>query len=376
MSKDYYNTLGLSKNATQEEIKKAFRKKAHEYHPDKKTGNEAKFKEANEAYQTLGNESKRKQYDQFGSTFDQAGFGGGGFSAENGSARGWNWQDFARQTGARQDGFRTNINFQDFDLGDIFSDFFGQGRGQKQAAASFGADLEYRMEIELEESAFGAEKNIGIEKLDKCDNCGGKGYDSKAKIITCPQCHGQGRITQTQRTILGSFQTQSICPTCRGEGKKPDKFCSECHGQGISKQVKQLKVKIPAGINSGESIKLSGEGEAGEKGGHSGDLYITFTIRPHRQFARHGYDILSKQEINIVQAALGGKIEISTVDGQYRLKVPAGTEFGKVFKLSGKGSYKLHGRGRGDHLVEITIKVPKNLSRKAKKLLEELNKEI
>ena len=367
MSKDYYGVLGVSKNATQDEIKKAFRKKAHEYHPDKKTGDETKFKEANEAYQTLSNQSKRKQYDQFGSTFDQAGFGGG-------QGGGFNWQDFAQQGGGQQQGsYRTNVNFDD--LGDIFGDFFGGGRSQRQTTAS-GVDLEYRMQIDLEESAFGAEKDIKIEKLEKCENCQGKGYDSSAKVVTCPECNGKGRVTRTQRTILGAFQTESVCPTCRGEGKKPDKFCAKCHGDGRSKQSKQLKIKIPAGISNGESIKLPGEGEAGGKGSPSGDLYITFTVRPHKQFARHGCDILYKQEINIVQASLGDKVEINTLDGQYRLKVPAGTESGKVFKISGEGSHKLHGRGRGDHLVEVTVNIPRSLTRKAKKLLEDLKKEI
>lgn len=368
MSKDYYSALGVAKSASQDEIKKAFRKLAHEYHPDKNgSGDEKKFKEINEAYQVLGNAEKRKQYDQFGSAFNNAGgtgFGGAGF----------NWQDFARQAGG-QGGFRSSVNFEDFDLGDIFGDFFGGGRS-RSASRSRGSDLEYRMEISLKESAFGAEKIINIEKQDECDNCGGKGYEAKAKIISCPECKGSGRVVRQQRTIFGAFQTETICPTCEGEGSKPDKFCSVCHGAGRVKKAKQLKIKIPAGINQGESIKLSGEGEAGEKGSPAGDLYISFVIKAEAGFKREGYDILSRQEINMVQAAMGDKIEVETLGGRVKLKIPAGVQSGQVFKLEGTGAYKLHGRGRGDQLVEVVVKTPKRLSRKAKKLLEELGDEI
>jgi molecular chaperone DnaJ len=373
MAKDYYSILGVSKNASQDEIKRAFRKLAHKYHPDKNgTGDETKFKEVNEAYQVLSKPEKRKQYDQFGSTFDQAGFGSSGGASGTGFG-GFNWQDFARAAGNQ--GFRTNINFEDFDLGDIFGGIFGGGRGAARQRTR-GADLEYQMEISLNDSAFGVEKIINLEKMDVCEKCGGKGYDSKAKIITCPQCEGRGRIRQTQRSIFGTFQTESICPTCGGEGKKPDRFCSQCHGTGRVVKSEQLKIKIPAGINQGESIKLAGQGEAGEKGRPAGDLYITFRIKPEAGFKREGYDILSKAKLNIVQAALGDKIRVKTLDGLVKLKIPAGTQTGQVFKLAGKGTYKLHGRGRGDQLVEIEVVVPEKISRKAKKLLEELAEEL
>jgi len=376
MSKDYYNILGVSKSATQEEIKKSFRKKAHEYHPDKSTGDEAKFKEINEAYQTLGNGEKRKQYDQFGQTFGNSqgfGYGGQGFSGQ-----GFNWQDFASQAGGQSGGFRTNVNFEDFDLGDIFGDFFGGSFSRKSTRKTSvrGSDLEYRIEIDIRDSAFGAEKVINIEKDNICNNCHGKGYDASAKIITCPECRGKGYTFENQRTIFGAFQSQRACPTCQGEGKKPDKFCFKCHGMGKLRERSQLKIKIPAGINEGESIKLSGQGEAGTKGGLNGDLYITFRIKPDWKFKRANYDILSKEEINIVQASLGDKIEVATLNGSVRLKIPAGIESGKIFKLSGMGTEKLHGRGNGDQLVEIIIKTPKNISRKAKKLLEELRSEV
>jgi len=369
MSQDYYETLGVDKKASQDEIKKAFRKKAHQYHPDKSNGgDEKKFKEANEAYQTLKDEKKRQQYDQYGSAFN----GAGGFSGGQGGA-GFNWQDFAQQAGA-QGGFRSSANFEGFDLGDIFGDIFGGGgRARRQTR---GNDLQYQMEISLKESAFGVEKFINIDKMAECDNCNGKGYDSKAKVVECPQCKGKGKISQQQRTMFGVFQTEGICPTCQGEGKKPDKFCSQCHGAGRVNKSKQLKIKIPAGINTGESIRLSGEGEAGEKGSSAGDLYIVFKIRPEKGFKRVNYDILTKEDINFAQAALGDKIQITTLDGVVSLKIPAGTESGQIFKLTGKGVEKLHGRGRGDQLVEVEIKTPKRLSRKAKKLLEDLGKEI
>ena len=374
MAKDYYSILGVNKSATADDIKKAFRQKAHQYHPDKSTGDEAKFKEINEAYQVLGNEQKRKQYDQFGGTFDGAGFSSGagaGFS-------GFNWQDFMRQNADQTGGFRTNVNFNgfDFDAGDVFGDFFGGRSRQSQSRPTGqpGADLEYKMEIDLKESAFGGERMINFDQLALCGHCQGKGYDSSAKVITCPQCHGSGQVVQS--AFGGMFQTRAVCPTCQGEGKKPDKFCAKCHGQGRVRQTRQLKIKIPAGINRGETIRLSGAGEAGVKGGPNGDLYITFAIKPDNYFKRQGYDILSVQSIDIVQAALGDKIDVDTLDGAVRLKIPSGTESGQVFKLSGKGATKLHGRGRGDHLVEIVVTTPKSLSRKAKKLLEELKREL
>ena len=380
MSKNYYDILGVQKSASQDEIKKAFRKLAHEHHPDKAGGNEAKFKEINEAYQALGNEEKRKQYDQFGQTFNNAqGFGAG---------QGFNWQDFMRQSGNGSQGFNFSFNDEDFsagnesafggDPGDLFGDFFGGGskNRSRKARRDRGQDLEYQMEISLKESAFGAEEIIRIEKQEVCDNCGGKGYDSFVKINACARCGGRGRITEQRRTIFGVFQNERICSECEGEGKRPEKYCASCGGAGRVTDEKQLKIKIPAGINNGQSIKLTGEGEAGEKGAGAGDLYITFSIKPEHGFKREGNDIIAKKNINITQAALGDKVEIETLDGWVNLKVPAGTESGKIFRWVGKGTQKLHGRGRGDQLVEIIVKTPAGLSRRAKELLEELGEEI
>ncbi|NMC51791.1 molecular chaperone DnaJ [Candidatus Kuenenbacteria bacterium] len=374
MASDYYEILGVPKSASQEEIKKAFRKLAHEHHPDKKSGNEAKFKEINEAYQVLNNPEKRKQYDQFGQTFNSSGgfggsqgFGGGGF----------NWQDFANQYG-NQSGFRTNINFEDLDLGDIFGEFFGGGarRGGRAGRRARGEDLEYKIEITLKEAVFGVEKIINIKKQESCSNCQGRGYDGSAKLENCKTCDGKGRIVRQQRTIFGVYQSEQACGDCDGSGKKPDRYCNICGGDGRLIKEKQLKIKIPAGIDNGQSIKLTGEGEAGEKGSPAGDLYISFMVLPMAGFKREGDDILSKKEINIAQAALGDKVEVETLDGWVNLKIPSGTQGGKVFKLPGKGINRLHGRGRGDQLVEIVVKTPENLSRRAKSLLEELEEEI
>ncbi|NMB48309.1 molecular chaperone DnaJ [Candidatus Kuenenbacteria bacterium] len=373
MAKDYYDILGVSRSATQEEIKKAFRKLAHEHHPDKASGNEAKFKEINEAYQVLNNPDKRKQYDQFGQTFNSAGgqsYGGG-----------FNWQDFARQAGGTG-GFNTggfSFNGEEFDLGDIFGEFFGGRGGQGRRGGSSrarGSDLEYTMEISLKESAFGAEKVISVEKQTTCENCQGKGYDDTAKLETCKTCGGKGRVMKQQRTIFGVYQSEQLCPECEGGGKKPDRPCKACGGDGRVIKEKQLKIKIPAGIDNGQSIKLTGEGEAGEKGSPAGDLYITFRVQPAKGFKREGDDILTIKEINIAQASLGDKVEVETLDGWVSLKIPAGTQSGKVFKLSDKGVQRLHGRGRGDQLVEIIVKTPEGLSRKAKELMEELREEI
>lgn len=369
MSKDYYKILGVEKNASQDDIKKAFRKKAHEYHPDKGTGNEAKFKEVNEAYQTLKDEKKRKQYDQFGSDFAN-GFGGAG------GGGGFNWQDFARAQG--QGGFNgAGMNFEGFDLGDIFGEFFGGARsGSGRARSRRGSDLEYKMQISLEESAFGGKRTIEVTKMDMCSSCSGKGYDKNSKMETCSTCKGQGKVIENQRTIFGAFQSERVCPNCDGQGKKPDKSCQACSGEGRVRNSKRLEVAIPAGINNGESIKITGEGEAGAKGSPSGDLYVTFVVEAKPGYRRDGYDIYYRREINIAEATLGAKVDIKTLDGEVNLKIPAGTESGKLLKISGRGAEKLHGRGRGDFIVEVVVVVPKKLSSKAKKAMEVLRDEL
>ncbi|MFH1457497.1 MAG: molecular chaperone DnaJ [Patescibacteria group bacterium] len=381
MAKDYYSILGVNKGDSQDEIKKAFRKKAHEFHPDKQNGNEAKFKEINEAYQTLGDKDKRAQYDQFGTTFDSAGMGGGGQGGFGG--QGFNWQDFARQYGGQQQGnYRTNINFEDIgdifgDIGDMFGFSTGRTRGSARTSAQSGEDIQIQMTIDFREAVFGTEKIISLNKYDKCSRCNGQGYESNSKIITCPQCKGTGQIQHVQRTIFGAFSTASVCPTCKGQGKKPESYCSQCRGAGRVKSKSQIKITIPAGINTGETIKISEQGNAGSKAGRPGDLYISFDIKPDKEFTRENYDILSKIEINISQASLGDKIEVETLDGPVSLKIPSGTQSGKVFVLKNKGVPVLNSPGRrGDQQIEVIVNIPTKLSRKQKKLLEELKEDF
>jgi len=371
MSKDYYNILGVGKDASQEEIKKAFRKKAHKCHPDKKGGDEAKFKEVNEAYQVLGDEKKRSQYDQFGSAFEHAQTGGGfqgfngfrdfsgfanGFSSRGGSASGW------------------NIEYDD--LGDIFSgigDIFGFGGAKRTARKRRGSDMQTVLTIDFIEAVFGTEKEINLRKNVKCDHCRGNLAEPGTKIETCKVCGGRGRVIKIQKTILGNIQVQAVCDNCAGEGKVYAKKCTKCAGTGAVMETVSLKVKIPAGINNNETIRLSGQGEAGEKGAGDGDLYIKIQVKPDSRFERQGYDIKTKIKISFTQAVLGDKINIETVDGLVKLKIPAGTQSSTVFKLRGKGVVKLQESGKGDHYVEVIIKTPTFLSRKQKEQLTDLN---
>ncbi|MBN2884633.1 molecular chaperone DnaJ [Patescibacteria group bacterium] len=356
MSKDYYKDLGVNKNASADEIKAAFRKKAHEHHPDK-GGNEAKFKEINEAYQVLGNVDKRKQYDQFGSSF------------QNGQAGGGYGQGFG--------GFNGGVNINMDDLGDIFGgfgDIFGFGGSHSaQRSAERGRDLEMSLSVDFLDAVHGTETEISFPHLKKCSTCNGSGHAHDAKITTCSTCNGSGRINRVQRTILGAIQTQVTCPDCHGEGKKASANCHHCHGQGRVKEMETIKVKIPAGINQGESIRLAGHGDAGEKGASGGDLFLRIRINAHQNFKREGDDIHTQVEINIVQATLGDTINIDTVSGNFKLKIPEGTQGQTIFRLKGKGVTHLHGRGQGDHFVRVKVLIPKNLNKKQKDILLGLN---
>ncbi|MDI3496370.1 MAG: molecular chaperone DnaJ [Patescibacteria group bacterium] len=357
MSKDYYNVLGVSKSASSDEIKAAFRKKAHQYHPDK-GGDEEKFKEVNEAYQVLGNETKRKQYDQFGTTFNNSGGPSGGQS----------WGGFS--------GFQNGANFDFDDISDMFGgfgDIFGfsgsQARTKRETA---GRDMEILIKLDFLEAVFGTEKEISFPKKAQCDRCNGTGAEPRAKIETCPVCHGSGFVVKLQRTILGNIKTKQTCSQCGGEGKIYSESCSKCGGSGVYRKQENLKVKIPAGINSGESIRLSGKGEAGERGAPAGDLFLRIQVLPHKKFQRDNYDIKTEEEISVTQAIVGAKIEIETVEGKVTLKIPEGTQSGTIFKLKDKGISRLHGSGKGDHYVKIKVKIPKNLTKKQKNTLIEL----
>lgn len=355
MGKDYYKTLGIEKNASDEEIKKAFRTLAHKYHPDKATGDEQKFKEINEAYQVLKDPQKRKQYDQFGSGF-QGGAGGG-----------FNWADFAQ--GGGNGGFQVDMN----DLGDIFGSFFGGGRQQqRRSGPQRGQDIQVNIRISFDQAIRGFTKEIELDKTETCSHCQGNGAEPGTKINTCEDCKGTGAQTQIQQTMLGAFQTRVTCRTCMGQGSTFEKPCTTCDGKGIERKKKTLKIEVPAGINTGETLRLTGEGEAGQKGGHSGDLYVHVLVEPSEIFQRQGYDIFTVQEVDFPTAVLGGKVLVETIDGPVELKVPATTKQGSILKLKGKGVTKVRSKNRGDHLVEIRIHVPKHVSKQAKKQLEQL----
>jgi len=370
MSKDYYNILGVPKDASKDQIKKAFREKAHVYHPDKKGGDEKKFKEINEAYQVLGNDEKRKQYDQFGTTFDQQGGFGGGM----------NWEDFMRY--ARQGGGATysNVDFGDFgDLGDILGDLFGGGFGfggsRSRKTQTRGRDLQVSLTLDFKEAVFGIKKTIELHKLVVCEKCQGSGAEPGSKIIECKTCAGQGKVRRVQRTILGNIQTVTTCEDCFGEGRVHEKKCAKCSGQGRIKEKKDLEVKIPAGVDHGTTLKVPGEGEAGLRNAKSGDLYIQLHVKPDPYFTRENDNIITKEEISFSTSALGGEIPVKTIDGEVSLKIPASTPSGKIFILRGKGVPHFQHFGRGDHLVQINIKTPSNLSKRQKQILAELREE-
>ncbi len=348
MGKDYYKILDVDKGASQEEIKKAFRKKAHSHHPDKEGGDEEKFKEANEAYQVLGDPEKRQKYDQYGSAaFDGQGPGGG---------QGFGGFDFSGAGGFE-------------DLGDIFGDLFGGGR-RRGPATPRGNDVQVDLDLSFKESVFGVDRDIELTKVSSCERCTGTGGEPGTSMDTCGTCNGSGVQVTAQRTILGVMQHKQTCSNCQGTGETASKNCTSCHGQGVDKINKKLSIRIPAGVDHGATLRVRGEGEA-VKGGKSGDLFVRLHVKPDKRFDRQGSTIISYAKIGFTQAALGDTIEAPTVDGAVDLKIPAGTQSGAQFKLKGKG---VDGpRGRGDQIVVVEVITPKKLSRAQKKLLEELD---
>jgi molecular chaperone DnaJ len=359
MSKDYYKILGVEKTASQDEVKKAFLKLAHQYHPDKNGGKDEKFKEINEAYQVIGNAEKRKQFDQFGSAGPAGGFGGG----QGGYGQGFGGFD------------GMNINMDD--LGDMFGGFgdifgFGGGRNSRKRGPQRGRDIEAAMNVDFMEAIFGVEKEVTLKKKVVCAKCHGSGAEPGAKVEECSTCKGHGRVRRVQQTILGNIQTEVNCPDCAGEGKTVSQKCEACHGAGTVYDTVKFKVKIPAGVDNGGRIRVPGYGEAGEKGASSGDLYLEMHVKPSDKFERDDYDILTQKEITFTQAALGDKIEIETVHGAVELKIPEGTQSGTVFKLKNKGVPYTDGHTKGDHLVTVIIRTPKSLTKKQKEALKEL----
>ena len=357
MSKDYYKTLNISKSASADDIKRAYKKLAVKYHPDvnKEAGAEAKFKEINEAYQVLSDPQKKSNYDQFGS----ADMGGAGFNRSSGG-QGFAGFDFS--------GFNTGGGgFEGID--DIFDVFFGGGgnRGRRKKE-NRGRDVEILIELDFKEAVTGSEKDISYSVMSTCPDCHGAGGTN---LKRCSQCGGEGQITKTQRTILGSFAQTVICPACKGRGEIPENVCRECGGSGKTRQTKNIKVKIPAGVNDGSAIRIAEGGEAGEDG--AGDLYLRIKIKPNKEFEREGQDIFSEIEIPYSSATLGDRINIETVDGKVSLNIPAGTSSHTQFRLKGKGvPYPNNPRQRGDHLVTVKIRVPKKITREEREILEKL----
>ncbi len=365
MSKDYYKVLGVEKSASTDEIKKAFRKLAHKYHPDKKTGDEAKFKEVNEAYQVLGNETKRKQFDQFGSDFEQQGGFGGGM----------NWEDFMHATRSGGGGFQGG-NFGGIDLGDIFGDMFGFGGGRGRSQTQRGRDVQIDVEISFREAVFGTEKSVKLMKRNACDVCKGSGAEPGSNHKTCPECKGNGQVRHIQQTILGAIQSAATCGTCAGTGQVAEKQCKHCGGDGAVRSESEMKIKVPAGIDDGSTLRISSKGEHPGTGGAAGDLYVRVHVKSEKGYERHGDDIYTQVHISMMQAALGDHIHIDTLDGSKKLNIPSGTQSYQKFRLKGLGVTRLQSNKRGDQYVEIIVDIPKKLSHKAKKLLEELSNEI
>ncbi len=353
--KDYYNVLGVDKKANKDEIKKAFRTLAHKYHPDKKTGDDAKFKEINEAYSVLSDDQKRAQYDQFGSAGPN--MGGGGFGG------GFEGFDFSQFTQGNANGF-------EFDFGDIFGDVFGGG-GRRQAKR--GRDISIDIEISFEDSVFGVERTVLLNKVSKCDTCSGTGGEKGSEQITCSKCNGKGNIREVKRTFFGQFETQATCDTCHGSGKVPKNKCSTCHGEGVLKRETEIKVKIPAGIESGEMIRLSGAGEAIATG-QAGDLYIKTYVKKHNLFRKEGENLVMDLPVLLTDALLGGEVSVKTLDGDITLKIPEGLKHGEILRIKGKGVAIERGH-RGDILVKTAIIMPTKLSKGVKKAIEDLKKE-
>jgi molecular chaperone DnaJ len=360
MNKDYYNILGVSKNASSDDIKKSYRRLARQYHPDvnKQPGAEEKFKEINEAYQVLGDDRKRANYDQFGSA--EGGFGGQGFGGFEGF-------DFGSFQG----------DFSNFgNLSDIFETFFGgRQRSARTGAVERGNDLSLELTITLEEAAHGTEREVEISHLVKCPKCNGSGAKAGTTPKKCTTCNGTGQVQRSQRTILGSFTQVMPCPDCRGSGQTITNPCDECRGAGRIRQRTKIKISIPAGIDNGYKLRLEGKGDVGPRGGPTGNLYAFINVKRHPIFRRDGADLYYQYTASITQAALGDEIQIPTIDGTVTLKIPKGTQPATTFRLREKGMPHLHHSTKGDLYILVEVKVPTNLNKKQEELLKEFAKQ-
>jgi molecular chaperone DnaJ len=359
MGKDYYDILGVDKKADKEEIKKAFRALAHKYHPDKKGGDASKFKEINEAYSVLSDDKKRAEYDTYGHSFNGAAGGqGGGF----GGGQGFGDFDFSQ--------FTQGGNGFEFDLGDIFGDVFGGGRRSRQKR---GRDISLDLELSFEDSIFGVERTVLLNKVSKCDNCNGNGAEKGSEMTTCEVCNGKGSIREMKRTFFGQFETMSPCENCHGAGKVPKQKCHLCKGHGVLKKESEIKVQIPPGIDNGEMIRLSGAGEA-IVGGQAGDLYIKIYVKKHPVFRKDGTNLVMDLNVKLSDALLGLDQTVPTLDGVIKVKIPEGVTHGEVLRVKGKGIPSDMGK-RGDLLIKLHILMPKKMSKEAKKLVESLKEE-
>ena len=358
---DYYQILGIARTASQEEIKKAFHKLAHKYHPDK-GGDESKFKEINEAYQVLSDSQKRQQYDQFGRVFDQQGAPGG----DPGFDFNWMWGNRPQQ----------EVEFDFEDIGDVFESFFGGARKTAKKDHKKGKDIQVDIEIALERVLKESIEKINLVKQVVCHRCNGVGAEPNSKIKECFSCRGSGQVQQVKKTFLGSYTTVTTCPECKGEGTIPEKPCNVCKGEGRIKAQESIEIHIPAGVDTDQVIKVEGKGEAGKKGGKAGNLYARILVKKHPVFERKGDDLLTSLQINFSQATLGDEIEMKILEGtNILLEVPQATESGKILRISGKGIPHFSGYGKGNLYVELKIKTPKKLTKEQKKILEQLKKE-
>lgn len=351
--RDYYEVLGVAKTASEDEIKSAYRKLAKKYHPDLNPGNaeaEAKFKEVNEAYGVLSDADKRAKYDQYGTADPQAGFGGGGFSGGFG--------------GFGSGGFSGGFE-------DIFENIFGGFTGSRRSnnAPEQGRDLRVDMELTFEEAAFGAKKEINLTREESCDECGGSGAAKGTTAEVCQACHGSGQVRTTQNTVFGSFSSTQQCTACHGTGRIIRTPCKKCGGKGRIRRARRISINVPAGIDNGQAITLRGEGEQGKRGGAAGDLYVYFSVKPHKLFKRRGNDIYLEVAVSFANAALGAEITVPTLEDNIKYKIPEGTQPGTVFRIRGKGIKRLGGNDRGDMYITVGVEIPRRLSSKQKELL-------
>ncbi len=362
MNKDYYNILGVDKSATKDDIKKAFYKLAHKYHPDKKDGNESKFKEVNEAYQVLSDESKRSKYDQHGSGYENM-----GGHAGHGGFEGFDFSNFSQ-------GFQNgNADFDFGNLNDIFSDFFAGGMGGGRAQARRGRDISTEIQITFADAVFGINRKILITKTSSCDICHGNGAKAGTKMETCKTCNGQGKIREAKRTILGTISSTKICEVCLGAGEVPKEVCEKCRGKGVLRREEEISIAIPAGIRDGEMIRMSGHGEAVFRG-TTGDLYIKINVASHHTFKREGNDLVMNLNLKLSDALLGVKYPIETLDGKIEVTIPEGVTINEILRVRGKGVPVARGK-RGDLLIKLNIKLPTKISKKSRELIEKLKEE-